>query len=73
MNLLHRTVASNDHLLSEIARTNLTLDGVYLLYGVLALTVALSWLVGVAVFGRSSPSTHVEPAGRSDRATPVVP
>ncbi len=55
MNPMHHVGVANDNLLQDIARTDLSLETVFALYGVAVVIAATLWLVGVLTFGRRAP------------------
>lgn len=76
MNPMQRIGLVDRGLFAEVARSTLTIDTVYALYGVAILAASALWLIGVVAFG-GRPSSNRAAARTalpsSDRITPAVP
>ena len=74
MSSIYQIATVNEHLLSNIARTDITLGSVLFIYACIVAVAAALWVVGVLAFGRgSSEPAPSDPMLPAERATPVVP
>ena len=76
MNPSNPSTLISNNLFNEVAHTILSLDTVYLLYGVTVIAAAALWLAGVAAFGNCRSTTSPDLAGvarSNERPTPVAP
>ena len=74
MNPMNRIAVVDDHLLQEIARTDLSLQNVLFAYGCLVVLAIGLWAIGAFTLGRRDSRSKRSKASRSsDRVTPVAP